>query len=303
MNGIIFLLISGISGACILYGLLQSARESGDERLRFWQKAAKSCGLQVVEVSGYLEARAGLINVRIEDARDQERPKSRLVVEGPAPPDFQHVMIRPEPRIRFGREIEIGDLRFDSTFFIVGPARLVLALLDAEVRSLLLATSAEGLLEISYGKLEAVVPDEKVPEVLPLLVDIRKRFIAPMDIPRRLADNVSRDPWAGVRLKNLLLLIRELPDDPATARALRKACSDPNPEIRLRAAKQLGPEGHGTLLKVARDLRDDAVSAEAVSTLDRELPLKRARSILVQALSLNRLRTARACLQVLGHSG
>ena len=124
-----------------------------------------------------------------------------------------------------------------------------------------------------------------------------------MDVPQRLAENARQDPEAGVRLQNLLLLIREFPGDPGTVEALRAACSDPSPEIRLRAAKELGAEGRDVLLELAESLEDDAVSAEAVSPLGRELPFERTRAILDRALRRRRLQTARACLEALGRSG
>jgi hypothetical protein len=106
-----------------------------------------------------------------------------------------------------------------------------------------------------------------------------------------------------VRLHNLLVLIRELPKDPRTAWALRQACSDPVLEIRLRAARELGAEGRGVLLDLANDLKDDAVSAVAVSALDRELPFDRTAAILRRALIRRRTRTACACLESLGRRG
>ena len=52
--------------------------------------------------------------------------------------------------------------------------------------------------------------------------------------------------------------------------------------------------------QVAEDLEDDAVSAEAVSFLGRELPFKSAKAILLNALDRRCLQTARACLEALG---
>jgi HEAT repeat protein len=48
---------------------------------------------------------------------------------------------------------------------------------------------------------------------------------------------------------------------------------------------------------------DDIVSAEAVATLERELPFESLRSILTRAARGRRLRTARACLEALGRRG
>jgi HEAT repeat protein len=95
----------------------------------------------------------------------------------------------------------------------------------------------------------------------------------------------------------------ELPDNPVTAEALHKACSDPSPTIRLLAAREVGAEARSILLELAENLEDDAVSAEAVSVLGRELPFERATAILDRALSWRRLQTAHVCLEAIGRSG
>jgi hypothetical protein len=205
---------------------------------------------------------------------------------------------------KLGREIEIGDEYFDAEFFIGGSAQLVFALLDAEMRRLLVDVKARGRLEISSGQVQSILSkDEDIPDVLPLLLDICKRFAPTLEIPSRLAENANQDPEPGVRLQNLLLLIRELPNDPGTPEVLRRACSDPSPAIQLRAAKALGAEARGVLLEIAEGLKDDAVSAEAVSTLDRELPFERATAILDGTLSRRYLQTPRVCLEAIGRSG
>ncbi len=278
--------------------------------LRDWQEAAGASGLQVVETVSWgfssprLTARAGPVAVAIEAFGDKER-YIRIDVRVPAPPDFHNVSIRREPLIRRTGEIEVGDPRFDRTFFIEGPTRLVLSLLDAETRRLLIKANAEGRLQISTGTLRTEqVPNEQVARVLSLLLQIGQRWFGqPADVVRRLADNAKGDSEAGVRLQNLLLLIRELPAAPETLEALRTACSDRSPGIRLKAAKALGAEGRDVLLDLAESLVDDTVSAEAVSTLDHELSFERTKAILDHALDRSFPRTARACLEALGKSG
>jgi hypothetical protein len=288
------ILITLFGGAFIGAGILQSR-----QRLRGWQDAVASCGLQIVETSSgwnpWLEARTGLLEVRISTFGNNP---TKIVVEAPWPPEFQWVSICPESVVQ-PAEFQIGDKRFDDTFFIGGPSTLVFALLDAETRRLLFHVGLNGKLDISRGELRVVqMSEENVPHALPLLLDVGRRFAQPMDIPRRLAENAHQDPEPGVRLQNLLLLIHELPDDPETAEALRKACSDSIPEIRLRAAKQLG--ARDVLLELAEGLEDDAVSAEAVSILEPELLFERTRTILDRALSQRKLRTACACLEAIG---
>jgi HEAT repeat protein len=140
-------------------------------------------------------------------------------------------------------------------------------------------------------------------ETLPFLLALTRCFSPPLDIAQRLADSSRLDSNAEVRLRNLLLLVQEFPGEPGTLEALRLACIDAKPRIRLRAAQELGAEGRGVLAELAEDTEDDAVSAQAVASLGRELPLERARAILSQALRRRLLQTARACLEALGSGG
>jgi hypothetical protein len=284
-------------------GLWKSIR--GRKQLQIWQDLVAAHGLEVVETSTFprvgLKARTGPLAVWIETSRDDSR-SNQITVVIPGPPDFSMVRLLPESQAQ-GREIEIGDRPFDDTFFIQGPPPLVLALLDAEARRLLLRVHLKSPLELSYGGLRVNLNDEKIPALLPLLLDIGRRFAQPLDIPQRLAENALRDPEAGARLQNLLLLIREHPDAPRTIEVLRAACSDRIPEVRLRAAKALGTEGHGVLLEVAESMVDDVLCADAVLALGQELPFERAQVILDRARGGSRIQTARACLEELGRSG
>lgn len=268
-----------------------------------WKAAAELCGLQDVKVSRLvpmLTARAGPVEVRIRVSGDKKL-STLIVVTVPGPPGFDEVSIRPEQNL--WRDVETGDPRFDGTFLIQGPMPLVSALLDKETRRLLSDVQFGCRLRLSSGKLQAHLVNEKIFDVLPGLVKTGQLFARPLDIPRRLAGNAREDDEPGVRLQNMLLLVRDLPVHPVTAEVLREAISDPDPEVRGRAARVLGAEGRGVLLEVAENQEDDDASAEAVAALDRDLPFERAKAILDRALSRRRLRTARACLQSIGRSG
>ena len=274
--------------------------------LRAWKDAATSCGLHVVEMGPPLRARAGPVEVRI-DASGSRDQNTHVTIVVPRPPDFHKVRIRPEAthpyQYQWVPEIEVGDAEFDRAFCIEGPARLVLALLDARTRYLLLYLNAESRPEISLGELRVMTSPRKLFDILPCLLKVGQRLAQPMDVLRRLAENANLDPEAGVRLQNLLLLVHEHPGNPVTGEALRAACSDVSPQVRLRAAKELGAEGRDILLEFAESEDDDAFSAGAVSILDRELPFERVRAILIHALRRHRRLTARACLEALGRSG
>ncbi|HEX6862032.1 MAG TPA: HEAT repeat domain-containing protein, partial [Thermoanaerobaculia bacterium] len=296
MEAVLFLLAGGaIAG----FGILATRG-----RPRGWQDAAVACGLEITKVSpGWrprLEARDGLGEVRIGLSVD--RVRARIVVEVSRPTDFDLVKIRPQPP-GFVPEIDLRDMAFDGEFHILGPALLVSALLDEETRRLLSLVNTEGRLEISAGALRVDLPDGKVPRVLPMLLDLRKRFAAPLHIPRRLADNARQDPVPGVRIHNLLLLINELPDAPETAEALRAVRSDPSPEVRLRIAIELESEGRDIRRALATDLQDDDASARALASVGGDLPFEQLRDLLDRALSRHRRQTAGACLTAIGYSG
>jgi HEAT repeat protein len=289
-----------LAGSSLLIGYVLR-RQS----LQEWRAAAELSGLQDVKVSGWtlkVEARDGELAVRLKGSGDKKKP-TRIAVAIPGPPGFQGVTIRSASLLDPAWGIETGDEAFDNAFSIDGPAQLVPALLDGEMRRLWSRLYAECWLQLSSGELRAHLADEMTPVLLPRLLELGRRLAQPLDVPRRLAENARLDAKPGVRLQNLLVLIRELPDDPRTAWALRDACSDSVPEIRLRAAKALGEEGRGVLLELAEGSEDDAVSAEAVSALDRELPFERAKAILDRALRHRSLRTALACLESLARSG
>ncbi len=234
MEPVLVLLSLGLLAGAGLWHSFQGSRN----RLKSWQDVAKSCGLESVETSTFfrssLTARAGRVTVWIEAASD-EKQSNRITIVIPGPPDFYMVRLLPESHFQ-AREIEIGDRTFDDTFFIQGPVPLVLALLDAETRRLLLRVNLKNPIEMSDGGLRANVADEKIPSVLPLLLDVGQRFAQPVDIPQRLSENAHQDPEAGVRLQNLLLLIRELPRirarsrcsaRPALTRASKSGCGPP----------------------------------------------------------------------------
>jgi hypothetical protein len=243
------------------------------------------------------------VEVKIETSEDRTQ-SNRIVVVALGPPDFMSVKILPQPLFLAKRDLEIGDSHFDSKFFIEGPLPLVLALLNEEMRRLLYEVGTKSRVEISSGGLQAECSTFKLRSVLSLLLTIAQRLTLSIDVPRRLAENARWDPAAGVRLQNLIVLAREFPGEPETVATLRTACYDPSYNIRLWAAKELGTEGHSFLFELAESLVvDDAVSAEAVSILGRELPFERLKAFLDQSSREHRPATARACLVAFGQSG
>lgn len=274
--------------------------------LRTWQDAAVSCGLTVVKISSHaawrlkLEARVGPVAVQIESSRRG----TRVQIVAPEPPGLSSLRIRPEMQTPLGwvNEIEVGDESFDKTFSVEGPPpRLVSALLDSATRLLLLEVNAASRLEIAGGELRAEMYDKDLPALLPLLLDLSRRLTQPVDVAQRLAESIRLDPVAGVRLRNLLLLVQECAWDSRTVKTLHVACADASSQVRLRAALELGAEGRFTLGQLA-ERAEDSCSPQAIAALGGELPLESTKAILARALRKRRIPTACACLEALGRS-
>jgi HEAT repeat protein len=146
--------------------------------------------------------------------------------------------------------------------------------------------------------------DRLLGNMLGLMLHVARHFERPRDVVRRLAENARVDPLPEVRLQNLLTLIREYPEEPATEETLLAACSDTSNWIRVRAATALGGRGRPTLLEIAAlDPPDDAATPQAIAVLGRALAPERVREILGRALRNRQQGTARACLAALGQSG
>lgn len=271
-----------------------------------WQALAAQHDLAVLETSSVwaprvsVTARSGPAEVRIEKV-----PKGGLWLHLTIPGLLatSGLRLRREAFMRGGRESETGDESFDRTFIVEGSAGTVMALLDVKTRRLLLQIDVVGELEIHNGVVSARVTDRTLPEILPLFLELGQRFTTGSDIVRRMASIARKDPEAGVRLRSLLLLAREHRGEQITVDTLRAACKDASAEVRLRAAAALGAEGRNVLAELAETSEDDSLCAEAVSALDRFLPVKRMKAILNRSLKEGHLQTARACLGALGRRG
>jgi HEAT repeat protein len=266
-----------------------------------WRNALAPYGTPVEDASS-AQARisTGEDSLHIQVKPAQHGP-DLVTIFFPEPLELAGVEIR---KAVYGRQVhdpESGDSQFESRFWISGPGRLVSALLDAETRRLMISLGS-GRLKISDGQVRAEMAVEQAPRLLPLLLDIAKRLARPLGVAERLAENVLNDPITEVRLRNLVLLLREAPRDPKTVATLRVACADQNTWIRLRAAGALGAEGHAVLAELTES-EQDAVSEEAVLLLGRNLTLQRTREILAQAVDQHHHRTARACLEPISLGG
>jgi HEAT repeat protein len=290
-----------------------------------YSTTAALCGLSDVETGGWPRRRTlagwrGRLRVRLEEktlGRDDEPRgyETRIFVErleGLAPITLRRERRGLPWRDASSREIEIGDKGFDDDFHVTGPHVFVRALLDGPTRALLRTLRLESDLEVDGGRLRGALRvttgwplhELALARILGLMLDVARRLERPRDVAQRLADNARLDPLPEIRLQNLLMLVREYPERPATDEALVAACADASDWIRVRAATALGERGRATLLEVATaEPPDDAAAAQAVAVLGERLAPEHVREILGRALRTRQDGTVRACLASLAQRG
>lgn len=296
-------------------------------RTRAWLAAARRLELGAISaqprqsvIGPRLTATAGALNVQLDPFQvDKWESGTRIWIDGlghgPEPLSLKYQ----GPKQPAGREIEIGDPAFDDETWIQGPAPLALALLDAPTRERL-APLLRGEVKAPPERLPLGVvldaggilvlirhsafkdPEEPVYQALRIAVEQAQGLVAPADLPARLAENLLREPLAGVRRKIVAALAEEYPDHPEARRALLAALQDRHGGVRLRAATALGEAGHETLLALAA-FPDDAHASQAIAALGPRLPAERVKALLERALKDKRPQTAQACLLNLAERG
>jgi hypothetical protein len=320
-------LFAGLVGS-IVYLL---SAEKGRARARGWREAARAASLTDVEetetlgVPRQLTGLASGLRVRLEGYRRGKYERGTRVTIGPLGHGPYGFALRREglgtafEKAVGETEIEIGDRHFDDEFYVQGAAPLARALLDAETRRRLgmlfrgelgvetrrvRVALAGDRLQVELRERSFANNGENLRVILPKVLAVARRLVAPADVPARLTSNLGEEPDPRVRLACLQTLVREFPDSSATRAALLAARSDASDEVRLRAAMALGAEGRPTLLSLASDETTlDACAGRAVGALGEHLEPSRAAEILDRARQSRRVATAAACLEALGRRG
>lgn len=172
-----------------------------------------------------------------------------------------------------GEDVQVGHAPFDRLVSVRGNETVLLALLDDATREMVMDAVVRNVARVVAGE---IVLDEsgfvsdpaRLVEKARLLLSLAGRLTlgaGARDLVEQLRFNAARDPRAGVRLRNLEVLVQNYAGDPAARAALEAAASgDAAHANRLFAAKALGPAGLPALRKLAeakgapRDLRLEA---------------------------------------------
>ncbi|MBI3270698.1 MAG: HEAT repeat domain-containing protein [Planctomycetes bacterium] len=269
-----------------------------------WAKAAEQLGLAHRTVPGNavgrFEGTLGACRLTLAAGGDETRivaEAKHLLVELRAGP--RNLSTRAMKLLQ-GRQLFTGDPTFDAGVYVRTATPLAIAVLDrdarGEIRGLVRGPGPKwegGTLESKGHRLTWSFPTLvdnlfRLCGVLRTVAGLATRLDAspPCGMAARLAANAVEDPVVGVRRFNLQLLVREFPEHTATVKACRSAlAADVNPEIRIDAARHLGPKGWSALAEVfLRQDLDVAARKLLLGAVVDEHPRSALRPVLERAL-------------------
>ncbi len=247
-----------------------------------WRAAATELGLDYVPgIFGTLGRIVGRISSGQVEVSLAAGETMRIEIDGGRLP--YDLSIARRGLIPRNGEIETGDFHFDSRVSLVGSTTSVLAALTPVARIRLGRLAEDGRVVVRDGRLTLSFPRPRsVPDVVEVIrdaVDLFERMTWTGPIGERLLDNfeLERDPSVRERLFKVLLYEAA---DPIRHRAIQRAVSDLNPEIRLAGVKALRSGGWEEAVALYKDRKTSSrYRAEALRHLaltfgrDRALPL------------------------------
>jgi hypothetical protein len=310
------------------------AFERGRSRLHAWRKAAEAVGLSgISETSLFgiptgVEGRADRLVVSIQSYRRGKYERgTRIQVGGLGHGGLVNVSAEGVgsrlAKVFGDQEVGVGDSEFDDVAYVQGDPASVRAVLSADARRALGSLLRGRFSEASGVKDRAVrttLTDStlrveirarafddlgsRLPAILEDLVAAGRLLVRPDDVAARIAENARNEPLDSARLVDLETLATEYPQHQATRSALAAALGDPNPEIQLRAAIALGPDGRDALRRLAvSDDVEEPVVARAIAALEADFPEDVAIDTIRRAVGHDRPRVARACVDRLAANG
>jgi hypothetical protein len=202
--------------------------------------------------------------------------------------------------------VPTGDAEFDSRVWVEGDEAVVAGLLDDTARSLIReklsrrATLRDGhlILTCPVGRADRLVGE------IESGVALARRLVLPSDLPARLATIAGADPIPAVRLRALQVLVARWPGSHATRAARDAAIRDPDEEIRLVTAIELGAAGEGALADLAWSPQTSEQRAvRALRALASRVPAERIVALADDALRRGRRALASEAIGALGRAG
>jgi hypothetical protein len=303
-------------------------------RLRAWRAAAEACGVDELRPTrrgssetGWQGRRRAITVTLSSYVAGWPSRGTQVLVDGVADGVWVTRDDGPQSlRKSLGMVVDlaVGDPVFDRHFVVEGRDAMSRAVLSAAGRQwawavlngrlplsgVVLPAEVDAVGELRNGRLVVALPEGPLalpqpwlPGALRTILDAAEHLAPPPDVAWALARNVRRDPLWQVRLHNLITLVTECPQHPATRDALAAAAVDPSEEIRLRAGVELGVAGVPVLQQLAEGAAFEDFAARAVEGLGPHLSGDTARAILAAALARGRTATVLACLRSLERHG
>jgi HEAT repeat protein len=283
-----------------------------------WLEAAREAGLRDASFTGIvtpnLEGRTpdGMwLTVRSE--RSNRSNKTVLRVSGAnVPPELmalrrENLMTAIEERLE-GPDVETGDEEFDRRAYLRGSVVALTAALDHVARTAVIELlDSGGTIASNIATLE-IAGDAAGPldlsRAMAFVIDLVRRLGEHENPAANLASNAVEDPHPGVRLRNLELLVERFPRRDTTTTTLRSALADPDPAVRLAAARRLGPNGGPMLVALAlADATPEPIALEAIRVAGAALGSERAGALLTRGIGERRTELALAAVEALSRCG
>lgn len=235
-------------------------REFAARRLRFsrvprldWEALAGRLGLEHPDpdLSGVRMATGTLGAVRATLSEDCDLATGKafaVALEVAGVPE--ELVLRAEDRLEAlkktveGEDVQLLDAPFDAAVNVHGPEDVALSVLGSAGRQAVQRLVSRGAV-IKEGRVRLELPKEvdlQEAEALVRETADDAACIQARPVAVALAENAAADPVPGVRLRNLKVLLKIWGKHEAARRAIDTGLADPDPEVRLLAAKRVEDE-------------------------------------------------------------
>lgn len=182
--------------------------------------------------------------------------------------------------------IDTGDEAFDNAIMVEGGAPEVGAMLTQETRDRVFelvssgGTVAAG--RVGKGFRASAVGRNEIRSQVDLVLSVARGLSLHEEPWGRLLANSKSDPNPPVRLRNLTLLVKEDPTSELTQEALALALQDPDPQVRLFAARFTADAAWPVLCALTGAEFELRLRCEAIRLLGRHVGEPEPRELLVE---------------------